>query len=78
MLGDDQSFVKTARSVVVKANLLAKVKRMQECKKNKKSFVPLIRITDFAFECLIELTPRTLRTLRKNIGIYLDELRKQG
>ena len=68
----------TARSIAVKTEVLTRLLRMQERKENKKSFVNIIRVDEVAADCGIALTAQTDRTLRKNIGLYLEELRKEG
>ena len=68
----------TARSIAVKTEVLTRLLRMQERKENKKSFINIIRVDEVAADCGIALTAQTDRTLRKNIGLYLEELRKEG
>jgi len=68
----------TARNIAVKTEVLTRLLRMQECKDSKKSYVSIIRIDEVAADCGIELTERTRRTLLKNIGLYLEELRKEA
>lgn len=68
----------TARNIAVKTEVLTRLLRMQERKDSKKSYVPIIRIDEVAADCGIELTERTRRTLLKNIGLYLEELRKEA
>lgn len=68
----------TARSIAVKTEVLTRLLRMQERKKSKKSFINIIRVDEVAADCGITLTAQTDRTLRKNIGLYLEELRKEG
>lgn len=67
----------TARSVAVKENVLARVYRMLERQKRKEMYTPVIRVDDVAEDCGIMLTEKTRRTLRKNIGLYLQELQTQ-
>lgn len=67
----------TARSVAVKENVLARVYRMIERQKKKEMYTPVIRVDDVAEDCGIMLTEKTRRTLRKNIGLYLQELKAQ-
>lgn len=64
----------SARSVAIKANILTQVKRMQERKKNKKSYTPIIRADDVGESCGITLTDKSRRTLLKNIALYLNDL----
>lgn len=69
----------TARSIAVKAEVLTRLRRMQERKDSKKSYIPLIRVDEVAADCGIEFTDRQVeRNLRKNIGLYLEELRKEA
>lgn len=68
----------TARGVAVKENVLARVYRMIERQKRKEMYTPVIRVDDVAEDCgIIPLTEKTRRTLRKNIGLYLEELKAQ-
>ncbi len=69
----------TARGVAVKENVLSRVYRMIERQKKKEMYTPVIRVDDVAEDCgIIPLTEKTRRTLRKNIGLYLEELKAQG
>lgn len=68
----------TARSVAVKENVLSRVYRMIERQKKKEQYTALIKVDDVASDCGIILTEKTRRTLRKNIGLYLEELKAQG
>lgn len=67
----------TARGVAVKENVLSRVYRMIERQKRKEIFTPTIKVDDVAEDCGIILTEKTRRTLRKNIGLYLEELKAQ-
>ena len=51
---------------------------MEERDEHKKAFTNVIKVEDVAADCGIALTAQTDRTLRKNIGLYLEELRKEG
>lgn len=68
----------SARGVAVKENVLSRVYRMIERQKRKEIYTPLIRVDNVAEDCGITLTEKTRRTLRKNIGLYLEELKAQG
>ena len=68
----------TARGVAVKENVLSRVYRMIERQQKKERYNPLVKVDDVAEDCGIALTEKTRRTLRKNIGLYLEELKTQG
>lgn len=64
----------TARNIAVRENILSRIYRMTHQAEKKHSFVNVIKTEDVASDCGIELTSRSERTLRKNIGLYLEEL----
>lgn len=68
----------SARNIAVKENILGRILRMEERDEHKKAFTNVIKVEDVAADCGIELTDKTRRTLLKNIGLYLEELRQEG
>ena len=68
----------SARNIAVKENILGRILRMEEREEHKKAFTNVIKVEDVAADCGIELTDKTRRTLLKNIGLYLEELRQEG
>lgn len=68
----------TARNIAVKEHILGRILRMSEREEHKKAFTNVIKIEDVAKDCGIELTDKTRRTLIKNVGLYLEELRQEG
>lgn len=72
-----------ARNIAVKENVLGRILRMNQekeeaRKKGKTEFSKTLRIDEVAADCGIELTDKTRRTLLKNIGLYLEDLRQDG
>lgn len=68
----------SARNIAVKENILGRILRMEEREEHKKAFTNVIKVEDVAADCGITLTAQTEKTLRKNIGLYLEELRQEG
>lgn len=68
----------SARNIAVKENIIGRILRMSERGEHKKAFTNVIKVEDVAADCGIELTEKTRRTLLKNIGLYLEELRQEG
>lgn len=68
----------SARNIAVKENILGRILRMEERDEHKKAFTNVIKVEDVAADCGIELTDKTRRTILKNIGLYLEELRQEG
>lgn len=67
----------TARDVAYKENVLSRVTGMKSCKKRKKRFSPVIRIEDIAADNDVSLSRQSERTLLKNVGHYLERLKKE-
>lgn len=68
----------SARNIAVKENILGRILRMEEREEHKKTFTNVIKVEDVAADCGFKLTEKTRRTLIKNIGLYLEELRQAG
>lgn len=63
--------------VAIKTNMLTRIMRMKERKKARETYIKLIRAEEVAEDCGVTLTDKTRRTLLKNMGLYLDELKAQ-
>lgn len=63
--------------VAIKTNMLTRIIRMKERKKARATYTKLIRAEEVAEDCEVTLTEKTRRTLLKNMGLYLDELKAQ-
>lgn len=74
---DEPEIKGTARNVAMKLNILTRIEYMIRRKKQRKSYTSLIRIEEVANDCGLQITPRSKRTIRKNIALYLDELKTQ-
>lgn len=63
--------------VAIKTTMLTRIIRMKERKKARATYTKLIRAEEVAEDCGVTLTEKTRRTLLKNMGLYLDELKAQ-
>ena len=63
-----------SRDVSMRHNVLTRIERMKTAKDEARS----ILLSQVAEDLLITLTDKTERTLRKNLEIYLEELKAQG
>ena len=61
----------------VKENILTRILRMKERKRAKETYIKLIRAEEVAEDCGVTLTDKTRRTLLKNMGLCLDDLKEQ-
>lgn len=68
----------TTRTIATRQNILSRIERMIERQESRKSWIALIKVDDVAEDCGITLTEKTRRTLRKNMSLYLDDLKAQG
>lgn len=66
-----------AQYVAVKENILTRILRMKERKRAKETYIKLIRAEEVAEDCGVTLTDKTRRTLLKNMGLCLDDLKEQ-
>lgn len=68
----------TARNIAIRQNILSRIERMIERQQGKKAYTNLIRCSEVAEDCGVVLSRQTERTLLKNMGLYLEELKEQG
>lgn len=62
----------------VRSYILQEVLVMKRQRARRKSFENKIKIADVVEACKLNITPRTRRTLVKNMGLYLTELKQAG
>ena len=68
----------TARNIAIRQNILSRIERMIERQQGKKAYTNLIRCSEVAEDCGVVLSRQTERTLLKNMGLYLEEIKEQG
>lgn len=68
----------TARNIAIRQNILSRIERMIERQESRRTYIDLIKVDEVAEDCGIILTEKTRRTMRKNMELFLDELKAQG
>lgn len=68
----------TARNIALRQNILSRIERMIKRQESRRTYIALIKVDEVAEDCGITLTEKTRRTMRKNMELFLDELKAQG
>lgn len=68
----------TARNIAIRQNILSRIERMIERQESRRTYIALIKVDEVAEDCGITLTEKTRRTMRKNMELYLEELKAQA
>lgn len=69
---------RNALNIGMRKNVLTRITFWRNRVKKHQPITPVLTIKEIAEECNIAMTDKTERTLRKNIQLYLDELKTQG
>lgn len=67
----------TARNIAIRQNILTRIERMIERREKHLTYIALIKVDEVADDCGVTLTKKTRRTMRKNMELFLDELKQQ-
>lgn len=67
----------TARNIAIRQNILTRIERMIERRGKHLTYIALIKVDEVADDCGVTLTKKTRRTMRKNMELFLDELKQQ-